>query len=388
MTVWLRRLPLTAAGGVVAALGIAAYVAGWQLGWIELTVVAGGALVAIALGAPFIVGPLRLEVVRTLAPERVMAGKKAQAILQVRNASESRISRRRLEDRLPGQRVVIEVPALPAGERRQYSYKLPYEQRGVVPVGPAVIARQDPLRLFRRAVPQEKADTLWVHPKYLPLPALPVGFAKDLEGPTSDTSPAGDVAFHALREYEIGDDFRHIHWLSTARVGSPMVRHYVDNRRPHTTVVLDTRRSAMEPDQFEIAVQIAASLAVSAMAASQPFSVWNSDGPMAGKTKPGTRNDVLDRLAAVQQDGQHKLKETSLQALRTETGTSVVVAVSGAIDAEEMTLLAHEAGRRARTVIARTWPPGPTFPQSVPRAKTIDAQSLEEFVAGWRRFAR
>ena len=49
---------------------------------------------------------------------------------------------------------------------------------------------------------------------------LPAGFAKDLEGPTTDASPAGDVAFHAMRPYRLGDDPRHIHWMSTARTGS------------------------------------------------------------------------------------------------------------------------------------------------------------------------
>ena len=74
---------------------------------------------------------------------------------------------------------------------------------------------------------------------------LPVGFAKDLEGPTSDASPAGDIAFHALRPYQLGDDHRHIHWMSTARTGTLMVRHYVDNRRPTLAVLLDdaTRRT-------------------------------------------------------------------------------------------------------------------------------------------------
>ena len=111
-------------------------------------------------------------------------------------------------------------------------YPLPTARRGVVDVGPALIVKTDLLGLMRREIAQTDVDRLWVHPRVAALGPLPVGFAKDLEGPTSDASPAGDVAFHALREYELGDDHRHIHWMSSARTGTLMVRHYVDNRRP------------------------------------------------------------------------------------------------------------------------------------------------------------
>ena len=50
------------------------------------------------------------------------------------------------------------------------------------------------------------------------------------------------MAFHALRPYQLGDDHRHIHWMSTARTGSVMVRQNVDNRVPSVVVLLDPRR--------------------------------------------------------------------------------------------------------------------------------------------------
>ena len=54
----LRRLPLTASGWTVLALGVAAYVAGWQLGWVELMVVAAGCLIVLLAAIPFVVGRL------------------------------------------------------------------------------------------------------------------------------------------------------------------------------------------------------------------------------------------------------------------------------------------------------------------------------------------
>ena len=184
---------------------------------------------------------MRLEVERTLDPPRVTVGDRAVAVLDVTNPTGSPIRPRIIEDAIDDRYIRVEVPSLSAGARHQAVYSLPTAQRGVMKVGPAVIARQDPLQLMRREVRHADEQTFWVHPLYVPLPALPVGFAKDLEGPTSETSPAGDVAFHALREYELGDDYRHIHWMSTARVGKPMLRHYVDNRRPQLLVVVDDR---------------------------------------------------------------------------------------------------------------------------------------------------
>ena len=128
--------------------------------------------------------------------------------------------------------------------------------------------KSDLVNLMRREIVQTGTQTLWVHPRVVALRPLPVGYAKDLEGPTSDASPAGDVAFHALREYELGDDHRHIHWMSTARTGTLMVRHYVDNRRPNVTVVVDTNvESYIDPAGFDTAIEIAASLGVSSLMA-------------------------------------------------------------------------------------------------------------------------
>jgi len=174
--------PFTSAGLIVAVVGIAAYVAGWRLGWVELMVVAAGALVALSVAAPFVVGRLRLDVSRELEPERVMVGETSIAILDITNSTGSGIRPRLLEDRVAKSRVLVEVPSLRAGQSHQAVYPLPTSRRGSYTIGPAVIARQDPLRLLRRGVPQAESSTLWVHPRYAALSPLPVGFARDLKG--------------------------------------------------------------------------------------------------------------------------------------------------------------------------------------------------------------
>ncbi|MEM9463987.1 MAG: DUF58 domain-containing protein [Actinomycetota bacterium] len=380
--------PLTSASAIVVLLGFGAWIGGWLLGWVELMVVAAGCLVALTVATPFVLGRLRLDVTRSLEPNRVMVGEQSIAVLDIANPRRSPIRPRMIEDAVDGVAVPIEVPGLPAGGGHQAVFNLPTRRRGVVAVGPAVIARRDPLHLLRREVRQTDGDTLWVHPRYTPLNSLPVGYAKDLEGPTSDASPAGDVAFHALRDYEPGDDFRHIHWLSTARVGAPVVRHYVDNRRPQITVLLDDRAGSYLGDEFEVAVEIVASLAVSSMLHREPVAVWTTNGPMLGQTKPGGRDDALDRLAVIQPGDGADLDRAAVHATRQESGTSAIVIVTGAIDPASLTLAASQARRHARVIIVRVWQPDALVPTPIPGAKTIDAESLDQFRAAWNGTSR
>lgn len=380
--------PLTAAGFLVVVLGVLAYVTGWQLGWIELMVMAAGCAAATLFAIPFVIGRMRLEVSRTLDPPRVMVGDRAVAVIDVRNPGGSPIRPRIIEDLVDQRFVRIEVPSLRASERHQTVYSLPTARRGTLTVGPAVIARQDPLQLMRREVRHASEERFWVHPRYLPLPALPVGFAKDLEGPTSETSPTGDVAFHALREYELGDDYRHIHWMSTARANKPMVRHYVDNRRPQLLVVVDDRESSLSGPQFEVAMEVVASLAVSSMLHQEPLSIWTTGGPVLGRSRPGGRDDVLDRLAEASPVATGDLVVASLTGIRTETGTSALVVVTGGIEASDLVLLASQAKRHARVIIVRVWPHGSVSAGAVPGAKVIDVEDLAGFRRSWQSVAR
>jgi hypothetical protein len=54
-----------------------------------------------------------------------------------------------------------------------------------------------------------------------------------------------DLAFHALREYQPGDDRRYIHWRSSAKAGKLLVRQFLDTRRSHVTIIVDP-----DPEQY------------------------------------------------------------------------------------------------------------------------------------------
>lgn len=381
------RPPFTPTGWLVAALGLSCWFVGWQLGWIELMVVAAGALVALLVATPFVVGRLQLRVDRTLQPDRVMVGEPALAVLRVTNDTDRRLPSRVVEDRVAERRMQVEVPGLVAGGSSETVYHLPTLVRGTVTVGPAMIVKSDPLGLMRREVVQTRADRLWVHPRHRVVRALPVGWAKDLEGPTSDTSPQGDVAFHTLREYQPGDDYRHIHWLSTARAGTTMVRHYVDNRRPHLGVVLDDRADVWTRDTFEVAVEVAASLTVSSLVHQQPAVLhWGAE-VLAGHTGVPSTDDVLDRLTLV---GPHEegtdLGAATQHLLQRERGVSALALVTGALTQAELLPIVQAARHRTRVTVIRVGGTGGGV-ESLPGARLVDVDGLDEFVAAWDRLA-
>jgi len=383
-----RTIPLTASGWTLLVLGVVAYVGGWLLGWVELMVVAAGCLVVLVVALPFVLGRLALDVERTLEPERVTVGDRAVAVVRVTNPRRTPIASRTIEEHVGGRPLRLDIPPLGPGRATEAVYTLPTTRRGAVTVGPALIVKSDLLGLMRREIVQTGTQTLWVHPRVTALRPLPVGFAKDLEGPTSDASPAGDVAFHALREYELGDDHRHIHWMSSARTGTLMVRHYVDNRRPNLTAVVDTAIESFPSErEFDVAVEIAASLGVSSLLHGQPVAVWLDRQVVMGQNKPAGRNDLLDRLTLAEGAASTVVADAALHALRAETGTSALVVITGNVPTDRFLGMTTMARRSARVVLVRVWPRGDRLPGALPGGKVIDVDSLAGFAAAWTRFS-
>ena len=103
--------------------------------------------------------------------------------------------------------------------------------------------------------------TLYIHPVTTAIPSTSVGFIKDLEGATTRTVTSEDISFHAVREYAAGDAQRHIHWKSTAKTGTLMVRQFEETRRSTISLVLDLNAASYaSDDEFEMAVSVIGSL--------------------------------------------------------------------------------------------------------------------------------
>ena len=256
-------VPLTGLGRATAAVAAVVGAAGWGLGWVELTVVAAALAGALVVAAVLTVGRSTYAVDLTLADRRVTVGQRAAGAVVVRNVSRRRLLPARVEVPVGEGTVSFPLPSLGAGAQYEDVFGVSTARRAVVTVGPVRSTRGDPLGLMSRWVQWGEAVELYVHPELVALGGATSGVLRDLEGqPTRELSNS-DMSFHALRDYVAGDDRRHIHWRSTARLGALMVRQFEDTRRTHTVIALSTSEADYADDtEFELAVAVAASVGV------------------------------------------------------------------------------------------------------------------------------
>ncbi len=397
-----RHLPLTAAGWWLLGLGVVAYLGGWRLGWTELMVLAAAAGVALVFAVPFVLRREALTIHRKLAPATVTVGEPAHLRITVTNRARSAVAAAGTiaTEHIAGKPVALSLGGLRPSATRETRLDLPTNRRGVVELGPLTVVKADPLGLLRRDVHQAKVERLEVQPRTQVVAPVPTGLAKDLEGPTSGDSPAGDISFHALRDYQFGDDPRHVHWLSTARTGDLMVRHHVDNRLPHVGLVLDTRRSSYRFDEpapdarshaeadspgFETAIEIAGSVLLGSLRSALPVTWAAGQGP-ARATSP---TKIASALTVLDTADESPLPEHAVAELvRLAPDVSVVVLITGSVPAERLMATAQQVQRFGATPLVVRSMAGDAPLPPVPSTITIDVSSLEEFAISWNQRMR
>ncbi len=265
---------ITPLGWSVLALIPLGLATGYLFGWVEL-VAAGWACVALAIVAVLVLaGRAPFEMTLDLAHHRAVVGEPAHGTIEVRNASTRRTLAAVLEVPVGPEVVELVVPSVRRSSATTVDVAIPTRRRGIVSVGPVRTVRADPLGLVRRELEWTDRAELVVHPHTVSVPSTSTGLIRDLEGsPTRDLT-SSDVAFHALREYQSGDDRRHIHWKSTARTGTYMVRQFEQTRRSHLVVGLSLCTADFSSEEeFELAVSVAGSLGVRAVRDGRTVSV-------------------------------------------------------------------------------------------------------------------
>ena len=265
---------VTVLGWSIAGMAVLALTAGYTLGWVEAAVIGWSAVALLVVASGYLAGRNVYDVRLSLPSNRVVVGEKAPGEVHVVNPGRRRLVGVRVEVPVGDGLAEFASPSLAGGDEHTDVFLVPTARRGVVPIGPVRTVRADPVGALRRELVWAESLDLFVHPRTIPIPSMSTGFVRDLEGtPTRDIT-ASDIAFHALREYVPGDEPRTIHWKSTAKTGSYMVRQFEETRRSHLLVALSlSSADYATEEEFELAVSAAASLGVRAIVDSRTVSV-------------------------------------------------------------------------------------------------------------------
>jgi uncharacterized protein (DUF58 family) len=337
----------TASGWSTLVGGILVYAVGVILGYPELVIAAVVLLGLVAAAFAWVVLPPHLAVRREVAPTRVRRADAALGLIEISNTGRRRAPRLLVEDQAGTDTVTVDLPPLRPGDRHTSTYRLPTRKRGVYHVGPLTLAQTDPFGLVARRRGFGDSTTLWVHPRSHPVPPNRAGLTLEVDGPMDDRAPEGTIAFQGLRPYVIGDDLRMVHWRTTARTGTLMVRKHVDTNRPQVVVLLDDRRASYPEDAwFEEAVETAASLVEAALRTGAPVRLDYVSGTVTGFVPTGGR-DSLDLLAGAELAATGNLGRT-VANLGHQSGGATAVLVSGSSLADSVSELDALSGRYRR----------------------------------------
>ncbi|QFZ24668.1 DUF58 domain-containing protein [Saccharothrix syringae] len=320
-----------------------------------------------------------------VAPERTVRPRTVQRLGSCRGVLELTGTSRRFPvvldatEQVAGEPVAVDVPLLPPGRRVEVEYPIPTHARGLLRVGPLLLGRRGLAGLARaRAVVGDVVEVRVV-PRVLPVRGLPGGVRRGHVG-ADERVERGGTDLVGLREYVPGDDLRRLHWATSARTGTLMVREDADPARPHLAVVLDDHAEGY-PDaaRFEDAVEVAASLVTAAIAEGHPVRLLTSSGAVDVELPAGAvEADASVVLAALADLGVAAVGGVRSVPVR---DLDVVAVVCGA--AADLSVLALEAGRASVGVVLVV-DPAPDHPvAAVGSVLVLRAATAEGLLDAW-----
>ena len=316
---------VTPTGWAVITLVIVGLVLAVAFQWVEALACALAGVVALLLAAMRVAWRPPHVVSIRVPNERIVAGQTAVGEISVRNERARSARSGIIELPIGTGTGEFVVPPLGAHETWDEMFLISSRHRGLINVGPARAVRSDALGLLRRVRMWDEPVLLHVHPRTVRVPFDATGFQLDVEGVATGKLSSSDVSFHALRDYEPGDDRRAVHWQSTARLGKLIVRQYEETHRSHHVIVLDTSRDAWDHDTFETAVSVAGSLGLANLRESRPVSLSTTEGWLPS----GVAMRLLDALSEVKARSFGDLSRRVREAVAQRPGVSALTLIVG-----------------------------------------------------------
>ena len=309
-----RRRAAGLAGGALVLFFVGSNV---QAGWLY---VLSAFLLGTLLAGWFL--PLlmvrRVQVSRS-APLEAFQGRATSVDLIVRDASKGMRIGVELEDpHLEPARSY--VPSLKPGDRVEVRTERVAARRGLQGPTQVVVSSSGP---FGVAVARRRLDvegTTLVFPAVTPLGPLPFVHAADTHERSVHPYPrmGQGPEFMGVREYRPGDGMRHVHWPSTARHGSLIVREFEEETTRRLALVVDTSNDlGTEWTPLDRCCSAAASIALAALTQGHGARLITARDGLPHSLARADEHELLEWLARLRPGGGLRLHEL-LEALGEE----------------------------------------------------------------------
>jgi uncharacterized protein (DUF58 family) len=275
----------------------------------------------------------------------------------------------------PPLRPSVLFPYVAAGGSSRGVYRGRLVRRGRYRLGPLKVSSRFPFGLFCRTILVGKTDTLTVFPR---LGRLAEGWVARQHEAFEGThrrerrhGPDGD--FYGLRPWRSGDSRRWIHWRSSARVGTLVVRQFEQPRTRDAAVLLDLwqpeQPAAADLENVEMAVSFAATVVTDLCRTGGGTLLFGAPGRppelASGPASLVLLQDVMRRLAALEARSADDLPELLDHALREiAPGSDIILVSTRAVDLGDTVRFAALHADPARRALAR-------------RIRCVDASSDE-----------
>lgn len=376
----------TPRGWKLLALGVVAVVGGRAFAILELYVIGATAVAAVVVAlAVRLVHPSRLSIGRRVSSTMVAVSESVEVRLEFQNQARRASPTVRVHEQVDGAADArFSLAAVPGGASAAGTYRLLAARRGVLDIGPALLEDTDSLGLAFRRHAFDARTRVVVHPRIerLAAPRLPVG--GDLSVPLDFRRRSLGLKseeFDVLRPYTDGDDLRHIHWHSTARLDELIVRRFQPSRPGRITVVIDTRPPGDAAAVQDRTTSVAGSIVCAVLRSGDEARILTTDGR---RTRLLThRSDIgaaLEFLALLEGGG-------GTIDVEMIDGGSVVVAVTASPDAITDGDSRHALARRLEASLVVTHGAGhhgPTSPAADAGGGWIHVTGPDQLPGLWR----
>jgi uncharacterized protein (DUF58 family) len=273
----------------------------------------------------------RVEGLIQAETDRVEVGQSLRIKVRLDNDSFLPLPWAEVDDATPQHLVKTDMPcqatSVPLWGSRVIHFRITAKRRGHYTVGPIRVTLGDPFGLFQGHREFHSKATVTVYPRVHQIEGLPVPLSQPF-GPVRTREKAfEDPSNQAeIRKYRPGDNPRHIHWKTSARMGELMLREYELNATTQMVIFPDMHEAAQigaagegQASTVETAIELAASLGALGLRRKIDFGLI-SHGQERYTVAPGhgqrTFHELLEVLARLEANGHLPIE----QVLERETG--------------------------------------------------------------------